>query len=589
MPQPWEMDWSQQAQPKPWEQDWSSQQQAPTPPPEQPQAPQPSLLQQFGQNMANTPLTFAHQATEAAKGLWDLRKPETWYKAAEAGTEALQQTYTPTGNTMSDLGHVLESGIMNPAVAPVRAAPAAQGYMGLTRKFLGINKETLPHGQQAIRDIEATGMNPRIGLVNQSPGVALMEQGMASNPITFGFMRKKMAEPVFAAEAKTQQIAKGYGEPGTNFSAGEGVQQGVDRFGDVTIPETADKMYGEGWKLFAPTEPVNMKQTSEALRYGNARIHLKPLAEAIGDPRLKEWAQVIENNGNTLSANDAREFRSYIGSLLEKPQLGPGTIPGGQLKDVRKAMTSDFNVAAAGKSDEALAAFKAADKWYTNALDERDMLNKLSTAAGTPPERVYESTLRDAGIRGGNQTKLALTLSKLNETERGNFASTIISEMGRPTAGAKRLPGSPKDFSSDSLLTKWRGMSDKAKDLIFNGTDKAGWRHEMDRLTGVLDRISTINAVRNTSNTAPTGFAAGMAYLFLRHPKAMVLGAVIQVAGSRLFMSPKFVRWAYKMPDSPDAALLHIRGLRKLGLGDDATRLAAYLTAQVLGNNNVGQ
>jgi hypothetical protein len=141
--------------------------------------------------------------------------------------------------------------------------------------------------------------------------------------------------------------------------------------------------------------------------------------------------------------------------------------------------------------------------------ERREALAKIvGTKGDAPAETVFEKLYRMATEKGGgNIERLAQARKAIGGSEWDEFASGIISRMGRDAAG---------EFSPDRFRTAYGNLSDSGKAILFRSTGKGDVAGHLDDIATISQRFKELNKYSNPSGTARGGsFVAGLGGLWL--------------------------------------------------------------------------
>jgi len=190
----------------------------------------------------------------------------------------------------------------------------------------------------------------------------------------------------------------------------------------------------------------------------------------------------------------------------------------------------------------------------------------------------------------GNSARLGKFLDALPAEDAGLIRGTVIDRLGKATAGAQDETGAA--FSLETFLTRWSGMSERAKASLFSGE----LRSAMNDLAKVAAARRETRGFVNFSNTGgPLGYIASGGALAgsVANPATLGLFAIDGLSGA-LLSSPKFVRWLSKMPQAQGAQRIHAQGLEKIAKAEpaiamDARGLQQQILAAVGGTSQGGR
>lgn len=410
-------------------------------------------------------------------------------------------------------GAVPEGGIFGPTAAGARAAPILQ-------------------------DFSRVGANPTIPVVSGGPAAGYATSIMGKLP---GF-----SGPIVRG---AQRLSAQGGEALERFAGAE----------PYTAPELVDSfttksgnLYDQFWSKMDQSKQVSLPNTLDALKGPIERFPTVPeLGEAITDPTLKRYYDIISNAGGTMTAPELSEFRSFLGRKMGAPPA-VNDIPRADLANVYRALSNDLRNEADATSPAARSAFDQATSYYWAG---RNRIDKL--------EPILNQTTPTATMNGLNKNidTLEEIGSQMPADEWKGVGAAVLRRMGEGPVAAKdveQVQAQAPTFSPTAFATNYVRLGDRAKDALFGavGTEQ---RDNIDALARVAGRAKGLAQFTNPSGTAHT-LAAGaeavsapiLAYEYgdklLEHPIYTSLAMLGGYAAPRLLMSPGFTRWLYNLP-----------------------------------------
>lgn len=255
---------------------------------------------------------------------------------------------------------------------------------------------------------------------------------------------------------------------------------------------------------------------------------------------------------------DMRELRSALRRLSSGMQdTEKNTLSKSDVERLRAAVSRDMQYtlernaktyAANGQRQTAVRIlrsaqlFKRADDFYRLSQARLDVIEKLFSAKS--PEAVYKNVAQAAQIKGGDLAKLRALAKVLRSDERAEFASGVLSQLGRPIASARGF-SQEIGFSVTSWLTNWNKMSPEAKRLIF------GDQHALalDKLARVARRLADVEAQVNSSRSGThltniAGIASAGTALATGNILPILGPALSGYTASLLLSRPAYATWA---------------------------------------------
>lgn len=308
-----------------------------------------------------------------------------------------------------------------------------------------------------------------------------------------------------------------------------------------------------------PRQAVVAKETTVALKDMASRVNAENLKAMITDGRYERLNNALKSDGANLRFNDMRALRTWVRETKRSPELSQG-IGQANLNRLESALTQDiYDNASRLAGPKGLRSLQQADQFYRLGTQRMDgALQRFVGRGASEPlagEATYDRVLSAAGEKGGADIeRLKALRNSLPSDQWGDLSSTIISHMGKPTAGA----AAAGDFSVSSWSTRYNGISPAGKDVLFG---KGPLRSELENLAKVMDRLKMVERGANSSNSAVSaqnlgsigGVGAGAMALAGGNPA--VLGTVGVglggMAGVGEFMTnPAAVRWLARMGEA---------------------------------------
>ena len=408
-----------------------------------------------------------------------------------------------------------------------------------------------------------------------------MTGGMAQAPIGGGFIREGAKEQARDFRGAVQGAAARSGrsmEPddaGNAFRAAarEGIERNSERIG--RIYKAAEKE-AEGVKI-KPNQGIRQID-DEIADLSETRDINQPLITEL--EKLK--ASLVQNPAMSISG--LKNARRFAGKAASNPDLR-STPAKATMARVFDALAKDFDggLRSAGRG-RAATLFNRADKMWKERIEDIDGAWEPIIGAGKSGEDIVKSIETMATGGKGGFARLKTILSGASEADRGDMIATLINRMGAATKGAQ---GADVDnYSANTFLTNWAGMSRKAKALMFGNSDL---RQSLDRLARISESVKETGKFANTSNSSGAAFAqalAGAGALSLGNLPGLALAAGSTYLTAGLLASPKFAAWLAKAPKNatPEAAKTYVGRLRGLAAAEpaiagDVTKFAQFMNA----------
>lgn len=409
----------------------------------------------------------------------------------------------------------------------------------------------------AVRDSREAGVQPSAGAVTGSKTIQGIEGTLSKLPGASGTMDRAAEARAAGMGGRIKEIQQTLASAGTSrTTAGQAIQSGAAGKYE-RIHDTIEELYKPVDKLIDPNTPVPVAQT----RAGLDKLSAKgkgALAQTLVEPDVKKWREALEadlKDGKQLSYQDVQGLRQIIGKKLG----APGMMEDARRPDLERLYaTLSEDIRKANISPEARTALDRAQQ-YTRAGHTRirEVLKPL--ADKKTPEQAYAYTVQ--GTEQG-ATKLRRIMGGLKPAERREVSAQVVEELGTVSKGQRDDQGG--GFSVDQFLTKWNGIHDDAKKVLFPDPKT---RADLDQVAKVANDLKSAGkAVYNPSGTGKAAAHIGMASagasaltaLFTGHPgiaAAVVGGAGVEMATShamaRAMNSPEFIRWLAEGSKAP--------------------------------------
>jgi hypothetical protein len=386
----------------------------------------------------------------------------------------------------------------------------------------------------------ATGSQLATGITNMTVGTL---------PLTAAAERA-----VGTVQTARDRAAAGIGSIGADAAdAGNAARRGMANW--------RERSQGRVTDLYAaipvePTSDATLSSTRRALTELDSRFSSNPqLAAAMRDPRISRWREALSGD-NRLSWEDLQAFRTDIGELIEGAVMSESG--GGQrLRRLYAALSEDMEATAAAAGPRALTAFRRANAYARGRFNRIEQI--MTPLFGNADNRADEAafrTLNNWASEGASadHVKLARALRTMPADEANSIRATIVSRLGRPSAG--RRDGEGEGFSPADFVTQWNNLGDRAKSLLFQGEHRAA----LDDIARVAAGMKASTRYENYSRTG-IGVAA-LGNLFTASLSLLTTGASMgaQYGAGALLGNARFSRWlagAGKKPN-PAAARAHI-------------------------------
>ena len=518
--------------------------------------------------------------------------------AQKYGAEILRTNKEHAAERMTDFAF----GSVGQAVAPL----ILKGFKG---SLVGFGKAAVKSRERLKAFIDA-GVSPTLGQVSQKRGIQTVEMVLGNFPGSSG----RIASHALKAQDDLGKVAFNTATrlinktlPASEVEVGKAITQGIKNGVNASdgfigrFQSRVGQLFEEASQLVPKNTLVSLESTLTKLKdlvspIKGAEATSLILKNQFLDDIFKGLQTDLKKNGGKLSWEAVKALRSKIGNKLSSFDLIPD-VDKAQLKLIYGALSEDLKLTAKGISKQAYNKILRADKYYSKGLKRIEDYLQPITKVGDPDRIV--SVLLNSAKEGAS--RINAIKKSLNPDQYKIFLSSVIDRLGRiqpaQAIGGDILEGSGK-FSSETFLTNWSRLSDKAKEALFTGK---GWSKEMIKDFDNIVKISSIirqsgKTFKNPSGTADRVVGQGIvlgggATAFTGNP-AFLVGVLGAIGGanisSRLFTNPSFIKWLAQgtkiaSTKGMDGILTHIGKLGTvMGNADSETRQFIYEYLQML-------
>ena len=473
--------------------------------------------------------------------------------AQKYGAEILRTNKEHAAERMTDFAF----GSVGQAVAPL----ILKGFKG---SLVGFGKAAVKSRERLKAFIDA-GVSPTLGQVSQKRGIQTVEMVLGNFPGSSGRIashalkaQDDLGKVAFNTATRLINKTLPASEVGVGRTITQGIKNGVNASDGFVgrFQSRTGQLFEEASQLVPKNTLVSLESTLTKLKdlvspIKGAEATSLILKNQFLDDIFKGLQTDLKKNGGKLSWEAVKALRSKIGNKLSSFDLIPD-VDKAQLKLIYGALSEDLKLTAKGISKQAYNKILRADKYYSKGLKRIEDYLQPITKVGDPDRIV--SVLLNSAKEGAS--RINAIKKSLNPDQYKIFLSSVIDRLGRiqpaQAIGGDILEGSGK-FSSETFLTNWSRLSDKAKEALFTGK---GWSKEMIKDFDNIVKISSIirqsgKTFKNPSGTADRVVGQGIvlgggATAFTGNP-AFLVGVLGAIGGanisSRLFTNPSFIKW----------------------------------------------
>lgn len=552
MAQPWEMDWGQSAQPAakaPWEMDWGSPAKS---------------------DAGESPKTWSSDPRSA----WEKIGDTTLGKIAHSAVDAFTLPHDAYYGQLQPGDEVKRSFNAATWATPVPAAMrAGEGIFGVP---MAARSEPSAGISAATTANEIGAPLPR-GLASDSKVMQSTTKAAQQLPLVGPKIGEQAAKTVEAAGGAvgdiTNQMTGGITDRAASGAMMRPAIKDVIENNNNRIGESFDSLR----KMLDQSEPVAELPTTEKVLKGIIKER-----EAAGHTNPSSGLENVQNLVDKGATFDAlQRARSELGSQLKFGVANPGYNAG----DLKRLMTStkadlEHVVRQSFDGSSRLPATNALPENHAIINGEPYHLNDNGTLGGrvqpniggsrsaTPEDAVQ--ALKDAYTTAGplmefNKTLENLTGIQKDESLIGSLTQAAQNKTGNVKILAQLRNSMPKQdfqqiggvalaelghnastgkFSLNQFATKWEGMGDRAKSILFSPEHK----QSLDNIAQLGRHLKDADKFANTSNTAGSaawgkliaGGAGAVAALTYGDPTKLVAG--LAGLGGGLFLAKQLAK-----------------------------------------------
>jgi len=418
-----------------------------------------------------------------------------------------------------------------------------------------------------LKSFEQLGIEP-IPAVVGSPNVQRATSVAAQMPLGTSAISKATQRMEDQALGARDRIAEEVGDVLPEEVLGENIRAGSERWIKATSARGRE-LYNKATELAGDIKvpPVEAKRVIAS--------HIDDLSQTPGgSPALTLMQQLDSDLTGEFSVQGLRNLRTSMRDRLEKEGLRRGDAER-RVNEVIDAVSADIVNGLRGSGrPEAAQAYSVADRYWKARLHAID--NVIQPIIGKPGQKSPEHIVRAITTNAkGNVTRLGAFMRVLDEPERQSLRATLISGLGRSSAGRQNAEGSA--FSLAEFLTHWNQIKNPAAKRALFGDEGAA---ALSELAKVAEASKDAMKYANTSNTG--GVVAnvatfGGALLTGANPVGLLGIAATQILGAKALASPRVARWIARAPKDPALMRSHIEKLSRIAVREPA--LAPELTA----------
>lgn len=343
-------------------------------------------------------------------------------------------------------------------------------------------------GLAAAKTAEDLGAPLPVGLASDSKVMQAATKAAQQLPLVGPQIGERAAQTVAAAGNRVGDIADDLSGGVVDRAASGAIVRpslkGVIEDNNTRI----DNAFSDLRNMIDQSEPAELPTTAKVVK----QIIKERTAAGQTKPNAGlEDVQNLVKKGATFDG--LQRARSDIGNTLNFGDANPG-FNAGDLKRVYGAMTRDMQGVVSQTAKEGVApeaavqALNDANSTAAPIIEFNKTLQKLSGIQSD--ESLIGSLTKAAQNKTGNVKLLAQLRQSMPTEDFQQIAGTALSELGHNNSTGK--------FSLNQFATKWEGLGDRAKNVLFSPEHK----QSLDAIAALGRHLKDADKFANTSNTA---------------------------------------------------------------------------------------
>ena len=365
---------------------------------------------------------------------------------------------------------------------------AMRGGEGVAGAAITPREAELPANIQAAKTAEDLGAPLPYGLATDSKPLQAATKAAQQLPLVGPKIGEQAAKTVQAAGGRVGDIADEL-SGGVVDRASTGAMLRPSIKGVIeTNNSKIDEAFTQLRDMLDHQQVVELPTTEKVLK--QVMAERKSAGQTNPKTGLEDVVNLVNQGANF---NGLQRARSDIGNSLNFGTANPG-FNAGDLKRVYGAMSRDMEhvVSMSAKEgvppDAAVAALKDANSTAAPIIEFNKTLQKLSGIGSD--ESLVGTLTKAAQGKTGNVKLLAQLRQSMPPADFEQIAGTALSELGHNQASGK--------FSLNQFATKWEGLGDRAKNVLFSPDHKEA----LDNIAALGRHMKDADKFANTSNTA---------------------------------------------------------------------------------------
>jgi hypothetical protein len=480
-------------------------------------------------------------------------------------------------------GQLIEKGL------PYLLSPIQQQLMGM--------RQGIPQAASRL------GIKLPAGVATQSPAVQRLEAGLAQTPggaqvisPKYELMQEQMGTTARNIAEDISQVGKTPSmiptppfteKGGLGGFIKQGAEAAAKRFADRRNQIDDVVAYAVG-----PSNRFAANNTAQLVNQLKAEIATSPSTlNPILSPVIQRSLRIVDDanagfGGVTFDA--LRRMRSEIGKEIDRPDIS-GFSNTKELKRLYASLSDDISQAAKESGPIAERALKLHDRYVR--FNREVNLPALQKIADQNLD-VNAVNYAMAGTKDG-MGRLQLLMRNFKPEERDTLAASVWQQLGNAKAGVKEgadVGADSFEFSANTFLTNWNGLSDSAKQVLFGGERYRNIIPAINDLVKITTGAREAGKAVNVSNTGGAqmvtsallgtggliggGLGGDMTQALLGGAGALGGLVLSSNVAARLLESPRFIRWvsdtSRAVVNNPNSLTTQIAKLSTIANADPA-------------------
>lgn len=392
----------------------------------------------------------------------------------------------------------------------------------------------------------------------------------AALPIGKGIINPKIAFRKGLKKVVNEDVLEDFKESGIQPTLGEVIPslRKTQQAAHAIFPSPGNKVFNKRSSeakdiLGIEEKPLSQSEFGESIlniakkRKEKKSKEASDLFEAVPVDReelvnIDNMIDFLENSKKShLSKNDKVRFdESYAGKILDKliedkKEFG-GKIPVGTLKDYLTDMNDaakgthgqistkyqgllkaaiekgkkDLDIHINSLGEEASAAQKKANDYYSEYMKEKPILNDITKISYKMSEFPDLSKRLISDIKAGRTDRLKILKDSVQDGESKSLNSSILYELGRSKNG--------EFFNPHKFSTNFEALDPKVKSLLTDHMPTKSGKNKLKELLSTINASKDLANEANFSGTAPHEFL----YSLLQNPKFLGVSGATGTTGA---------------------------------------------------------